>query len=89
MNIDMVIVLRVYDNLLANAVRFAKEKITVSAESQDGYLYLTVSDDGVGFAEKDLENGHRQLHSKAVAESFSLTLWCFFVTMQASTCRRA
>ena len=57
LNIDMAIMLRVYDNLLANAVRFAKEKITVSAESQDGYLYLTVSDDGVGFAEKDLENG--------------------------------
>ena len=56
MNIDAAIVMRVYENLLANAVRFAKKKIMVSAELQDGYLYLKVSDDGAGFAEKDLEN---------------------------------
>ncbi len=49
LNIDAAIVMRVYENLLANAVRFTKEKIKVSAESQDGYLYLTVSDDGAGF----------------------------------------
>ncbi len=43
MNIDAAIVMRVYENLLANAVRFAKKKIMVSAELQDGYLYLKVS----------------------------------------------
>lgn len=68
LNIDMAIVLRVYDNLLANAVRFAKEKIMVSVESQDGYLYLTVSDDGVGFAEKDLENATKPFY-KTVRET--------------------
>lgn len=68
LNIDMAIVLRVYDNLLANAVRFAKEKIMVSAESQDGYLYLTVSDDGAGFAKKDLENATKPFY-KTVRET--------------------
>ena len=68
LNIDAAIVMRVYENLLANAVRFAKEKIKVSAESQDGYLYLTVSDDGTGFAEKDLENATKPFY-KTVRET--------------------
>ena len=68
LNIDMAIVLRVYDNLLANAVRFAKEKIMVSVESQDGYLHLAVSDDGAGFAKKDLENATKPFY-KTVRET--------------------
>lgn len=68
LNIDTAIVLRVYDNLLANAVRFAKKKIKVSAESRDGYLYLTVSDDGSGFAGKDLENATKPFY-KTVRET--------------------
>lgn len=62
LNIDAAIVMRVYENLLANAVRFTKEKIKVSAESQDGYLYLTVSDDGAGFIKKDLENATKPFY---------------------------
>lgn len=68
LNIDIAIVMRVYENLLANAVRFAKEKIKVSAESRDGYLYLTVSDDGAGFAERDLENATKPFY-KTVRET--------------------
>jgi len=68
LNIDAAIVMRVYENLLANAVRFAKKKIMVSAELQDGYLYLNVSDDGAGFAEKDLENATKPFY-KTVRET--------------------
>lgn len=68
LNIDTAIVMRVYENLLANAVRFTKEKIVVLAESQDGYLYLTVSDDGAGFAKKDLENATKPFY-KTVRET--------------------
>lgn len=68
LNIDTAIVMRVYENLLANAVRFAKEKIKVSAESGDGYLYLTVSDDGAGFIKKDLENATKPFY-KTVRET--------------------
>ena len=68
LNIDASIVMRVYENLLANAVRFAKEKIMVTAESQEGYLYLTVSDDGAGFAKKDLENATKPFY-KTVRET--------------------
>ena len=68
LHVDTAIVLRVFENLLANAVRFAKEEITVSAESQDGYLYLAVSDDGTGFAEKDLKNATKPFY-KTVRET--------------------
>ncbi len=68
LNIDTAIVMRVYENLLANAVRFARDKIMVSAESRDGYLYLTVSDDGAGFAQKDLENATKPFY-KTVRET--------------------
>lgn len=68
LNIDIAIVMRVYENLLANAVRFAKDKIVVTAESRDGYLYLTVSDDGAGFAKKDLENATKPFY-KTVRET--------------------
>lgn len=62
LQVDTSIVLRVFENLLANAVRFAKEKVMVSAGAQDGYLYLTVSDDGAGFTEKDLENATKPFY---------------------------
>lgn len=68
LNIDIAIVMRVYENLLANAVRYAKERIKVSAESLDGFLYLAVSDDGAGFAKKDLENATKPFY-KTVRET--------------------
>ena len=68
LNIDTAIVQRVLENLLANAVRFAKKKTAVSLESRDRYLYLTVSDDGNGFAKKDLENATKPFY-KTVNET--------------------
>lgn len=68
LNIDTAIVQRVFENLVANAVRFAKEKTAVSVECRDRYLYLTVSDDGDGFAKKDLENATKPFY-KTVDET--------------------
>lgn len=68
LHVDAAIVQRVYENLLANAVRFAEEKVAVSVDSSDGYLYLKVSDDGAGFAEKDLENATKPFY-KTVSET--------------------
>lgn len=66
--VDTVIVQRVFENLLANAARFANERVSVSVDSSDGYLYLMVSDDGTGFAEKDLENATKPFY-KTVSET--------------------
>lgn len=52
--VDQFIVMEVYENLLSNAVRFAKNKITVSLSTDNDGFSITVSDDGQGFSNKDL-----------------------------------
>lgn len=52
--LDVSIVMRVYENLLANAVRYARNAVTVSVSGDKDYFYLTVADDGEGFSAKDL-----------------------------------
>lgn len=54
--IDAAIVMQVYENLLSNAIRYAKSKIEVSVDKKDDLFLLTVSDDGAGFHTKDLSN---------------------------------
>ena len=43
--LDPSVVLRVYENLLSNAVRFATGNVSVSTECRDECLFLTVKDD--------------------------------------------
>ncbi len=65
---DSRIVLQVLDNLLSNAVRFAKSEVEVCLQCEDGYLYLTVQDDGEGFAASDLANATKPFY-KTVRET--------------------
>ena len=39
----------VFNNVLNNAVRFAKGKIKVSTQKDNGYLVMTIEDDGEGY----------------------------------------
>lgn len=55
-NLDFGIVMRVYENLLSNAFRFAENTIRVFAEVKGNCFQFTVSDDGSGFTDKDLLN---------------------------------
>lgn len=52
--LDTSIMMQVYENLLANAVRYAKNVITVSLSWDEKFFLLTVSDDGEGFTAKDI-----------------------------------
>lgn len=52
--LDAAAVIQVYENLMSNAVRFAKKNITVECSYTAPFIILTVSDDGNGFSEKDL-----------------------------------
>ncbi|MBO5238434.1 MAG: HAMP domain-containing histidine kinase [Lachnospiraceae bacterium] len=54
--LDISIVMQVYENLLSNAIRYAKTKIQVVIEKKEDFILLTVSDDGVGFTAKDLSD---------------------------------
>ncbi len=55
MRLDISIVMRVYENLIANAVRYAKGKLSVRYQCSEGKLCMIVSDDGKGFTDEDLK----------------------------------
>lgn len=55
--LDKAIVFNVAENLIANAVRFAKTKIQVSLRMDAETLVLSVQDDGPGFSQEILRKG--------------------------------
>lgn len=54
-NLDKSFVSQVLDNLVSNAIRYAKQTITITAEEESGKLVLSVSDEGTGFSGELLE----------------------------------
>ena len=52
---DPEVVMQVIENLLANAVRYARSRVTLGIEESAGKLNITVGDDGPGFSQRDLE----------------------------------
>jgi two-component system, OmpR family, sensor histidine kinase CssS len=45
---------RAFTNLISNAIRYAKEKITLVCRKEKGSIIIEVKDDGSGITEKDL-----------------------------------
>lgn len=68
-NIDSEILMQVYENILANAARFAREKITVAAEIDGDIFSLSVTDDGGGFSEEGLKNAKKPFYRDASVSS--------------------
>lgn len=56
LNLDAKILYRILENLISNAVRFANQKIKVHLSYDQGFLRVTVSDDGPGFSQKVLNS---------------------------------
>lgn len=66
--LDFGVVMRVFENLLSNAVRFAEEKVTASLRVEKDYFYFIVSDDGKGFSDQDIADATKPFY-KAVKET--------------------
>lgn len=66
--IDPSAVTQVFENLLGNALRFAKTELSVFLESNGRILSITVSDDGKGFTEKKLTTAAKPYYSAAPTE---------------------
>ncbi len=45
----------IINNLIGNALRYTENRIELSAEERDGYLVISVEDDGAGFTDEMLE----------------------------------
>ncbi len=52
---DEVLIMRLYNNLLENARKFTKSKISVALKSSDDKVSISVSDDGIGIKDEDKE----------------------------------
>lgn len=59
--LDASILYRVLENILNNALRYAKETIRLSFELEDQFLIISVTDDGPGFSEELLRNRNKLL----------------------------
>jgi signal transduction histidine kinase len=53
--VDAEVVMQVYENLLANAARYAKAQLVVRIVERHGVLGISVADDGTGFTPIDLK----------------------------------
>ncbi len=53
--LDQEMFFRVFENLMSNAGRYAKEKVEIALEAEQGALTLTVADDGKGFPPEALK----------------------------------
>ena len=61
--LDKGVFFRILENLLQNALRYAKKQVHIKLSQKKDFLILTVEDDGQGFSEKDLENAATVFYS--------------------------
>lgn len=61
--VDKSVFFRIFENLLQNALRYAKKQVHISILQNKNFLILKVEDDGNGFAEKDLEKAATVFYS--------------------------
>ena len=54
LHVDFEVVMQVCDNILSNASRYARQRVTLSLWCEGGTLAVSVSDDGKGFAAEAL-----------------------------------
>lgn len=57
LSLDSSVLFQIAENLVSNALRFAKKKICISCSAADGLLTLSVADDGCGFPSALLKGG--------------------------------
>lgn len=76
LRVDAEMVCQVFDNLLANACRYAKEVVKISAECANDGLLLCVRDDGDGFSGESLKKAANPYYTEEKhSEHFGLGLY--------------
>ena len=61
--LDKGVFFRILENLLRNAIRYAKKQVRINISQKKDFLILTVEDDGKGFAENDLKKAATVFYS--------------------------
>ncbi len=74
--VDLSILLQIAENLVSNALCFAKSRICVSCQVNGELLELSVTDDGCGFPDSFLKNGIQPFQKgREDAEHFGMGLY--------------
>lgn len=77
LNVDVEIILQVFENLMSNAARYAESEVSVICKTLNNHLLITVSDDGCGFDVKDIKIATDPFYTtekKSEGEHFGLGL---------------
>jgi signal transduction histidine kinase len=72
------------NDVLVNAIRYGASEIKISAMVEDGYLCITVEDDGPGYPQRMLDMSDATMESLCVSEGRT-GLGLFFARMIAQT----
>lgn len=74
--LDHGLFLTVAENLIGNAVRFAKSRIKICLKQQKNFLHLSVADDGPGYPAELIQNGPKPFGKiEENAEHFGMGLY--------------
>lgn len=77
LKVDISVVMQVYENILSNAVRYAKDQIIIELSNNKAFS-ITVSDDGNGFSNIDLNKASKpfyQSETNANTSHFGMGLY--------------
>ncbi len=83
--IDEPLVMRVYENIISNSIRYADSIIDVKIYCEEKYLVINVSDDGIGFSDEDLKkalNSYYKNESNDDKSHFGLGLYISNILIQ-------
>ena len=61
--LDKAVFFRILENLLQNALRYARKQVHIKLSEQKDFLMLTIEDDGKGFTGRDLEKAATVFYS--------------------------
>lgn len=61
--LDPAVVIQVYENLMSNAVRFARSKVMIRCSYVNNTFSISVADDGRGFSDKELLKADKPYYS--------------------------
>lgn len=62
----------IINNLIGNALRYTESRIEISAQEQDGYLVISVEDDGAGFTDAMLEAQNAETVTNKISDGRTL-----------------
>lgn len=84
---DEALVLEVFENLVSNAARYAKDKLVINISAFDHVLEISVEDDGQGFTEEALQQAAKPFYRDKREEENHFGLGLYLCKMICEKCQ--